>query len=84
MTMLQPKRVLWQRIDTEMQAAFNEVQQASDSTEPWREWDDESRCLWDEWCAEIDTLLVEERLKLDLWRQLGAFQTVRRSPVPLT
>jgi hypothetical protein len=81
--MIQKKRVLWQRIDAEMKAAFDQMQQESDSTEPWRKWDDESRCLWDAWCSEIDTLRLEERLKLDLWRQLGRFQGDRAQQVQL-
>lgn len=77
MTVSLSNQALWQQLDATMQAAFNQVQQASDPLEPWRDWDESSCCLWYDWCADLDILLVTERLQLDLWRQLSLCQGAR-------
>jgi hypothetical protein len=65
MTVSPSNPALWQQLDAAMPAAFKQVQQASDPLAPWREWDEASRSLWYDWCADLDTRLVAERLPLD-------------------
>lgn len=60
-------------LDQEMQQFFDQLQDESDSTEPWRDWDNESREIFYQWCMEIDTLTATERLKVDLWKALTKF-----------
>ena len=64
MTVSLSNPALWQQLDATMPAAFNQVQQASDTLASWRDCE-ASRCLWYDWCADLDTLLVTERLQLN-------------------
>ena len=61
---------LWQLLDHQMQAAFDELQWNSDPDNIWQDWNAEGRKQWWLWIEEDDSLSPIESLKVQLWYQL--------------
>ena len=66
--------VLWQVLDRQMQAAFDELQWTSDPDNPWQVWNEEGRRQWWAWIEEDNGLSPIESLRVQLWYQLWQIQ----------
>lgn len=69
---------IWQLLDAQMHADFDQIQMVSDSECEWLPWDDDSREQWSLWIFDQDNLEFIEIWCFSFWLKIWQQRRARK------